>query len=218
MTPQPVIEHYAALDAQPWLRSGFVCRDPGVYVALEKDAALAALEKHHAAARTALGLENCMFVTAEQIHGAEVALVDQTSMARVAGVDALITADPRACLGIYVADCCAVFLTDPVHKAVGLAHSGKKGTDHGIVPATIAAMRANFGSNPANLIVQLSPCIRPPDYETDFAAEIVRQCKVAGVCHVFDCGRSTAADLARYYSYRVEKGKTGRMLALLAIV
>jgi hypothetical protein len=27
----------------------------------------------------------------------------------------------------------------------------------------------------------------------------------------------TACDLARYYSYRAEKGKTGRMLALLGL-
>jgi copper oxidase (laccase) domain-containing protein len=65
--------------------------------------------------------------------------------------------------------------------------------------------------------VQLSPCIRPPHYEIDFAAEIVRQCRAAGVNHVHDCNICTACDLARYYSYRVEKGKTGRMLALLAL-
>lgn len=111
----------------------------------------------------------------------------------------------------------AVWLLDPANKAVGLAHSGKKGTELGIVPATIGAMRTNFGTDPADMIVQLSPCIRPPDYETDFAAGIIRQCADAGVRQIFDCGKNTAADLARYYSYRVERGKTGRMLALLAL-
>jgi copper oxidase (laccase) domain-containing protein len=32
-----------------------------------------------------------------------------------------------------------------------------------------------------------------------------------------DSGRCTACGLTRYYSYRVEKGRTGRMLALLAL-
>ncbi|MGZ5001857.1 MAG: laccase domain-containing protein, partial [Chthoniobacterales bacterium] len=81
----------------------------------------------------------------------------------------------------------------------------------------VALMQETFGSQPNELIVQLSPCIRPPHYEVDFAAEIVRQCRAAGVRQVYDCGVCTACDLERYYSYRLEKGKTGRMLALLAL-
>jgi len=65
--------------------------------------------------------------------------------------------------------------------------------------------------------VQLSPCIRPPHYEVDFAAEIVRQCRASGVKTIHDSGVCTACDLKRYYSYRAEKGKTGRMLALLGL-
>jgi copper oxidase (laccase) domain-containing protein len=74
-----------------------------------------------------------------------------------------------------------------------------------------------FGSDPANMIVQLSPCIRPPNYEVDFAAEIVRQCRALGGKQIHDSGICTACDLDRYYSYRAEKGKTGRMLALIGL-
>jgi len=77
-------------------------------------------------------------------------------------------------------------------------------------------MRKEFGCDPADMTVQLSPCIRPPNYEVDFAAMIVAQCREAGVGQVVDCGVCTAAHLDRYYSYRAEKGKTGRMLAFLA--
>jgi hypothetical protein len=66
--------------------------------------------------------------------------------------------------------------------------------------------------------VQLSPCIRPPHYEIDFAAKILRQCREVGVKEVHDCGVCTACDLQNYYSYRAEKGRTGRMLALLAMI
>ena len=38
------------------------------------------------------------------------------------------------CLGVYVADCCAIYLADPVKRAIGLLHSGKKGTELGIAP------------------------------------------------------------------------------------
>jgi copper oxidase (laccase) domain-containing protein len=78
-------------------------------------------------------------------------------------------------------------------------------------------MRRHFGSNPRDLVVQLSPCIRPPHYEIDFAAEIVSQCRAAGVMEIHDSGVCTACDLHRYYSYRAEKGKTGRMLALIGL-
>jgi copper oxidase (laccase) domain-containing protein len=51
----------------------------------------------------------------------------------------------------------------------------------------------------------------------DFAAEIVRQCRALRVQHIHDSGICTACDLGRYYSYRAEKGKTGRMLAVLGL-
>jgi copper oxidase (laccase) domain-containing protein len=67
------------------------------------------------------------------------------------------------------------------------------------------------------MVALLGPCIRPPWYEIDFAATIARQCELAGIGVVCDCGITTASDLDRYYSYRVEKGRTGRMLALLGL-
>jgi copper oxidase (laccase) domain-containing protein len=78
-------------------------------------------------------------------------------------------------------------------------------------------MIERFDSDPADLVVQLSPCIRPPHYEIDFVSEIIRQCRALDVQHIHDSGMCTACDLGRYYSYRAEKGKTGRMLAVLGL-
>jgi copper oxidase (laccase) domain-containing protein len=96
-------------------------------------------------------------------------------------------------------------------------HSGRKGTELGVVTNAIRQMIERFASDPASMVVQLSPCIRPPQYEVDFAAEISRQCRTLGVQHIHASGTCTACDLGRYYSYRAEKGKTGRMLALLGL-
>ena len=134
-----------------------------------------------------------------------------------AGCDGLITNQKQIALGIHVADCCAVYIVDPKTPAVGLVHSGKKGTELAIAANAISAMRDKFGANPAGLIVQLSPCIRPPHYEIDFAAKIIEQCRAAGVKQIHDTGICTACEVDRYYSYRAEKGKTGRMLALLGL-
>ena len=54
-------------------------------------------------------------------------------------------------------------------------------------------------------------------YEVDFAAEIIRQCRALGVQQIYDPGMCTACNLGRYYSYRAERGKTGRMLAVLGL-
>ena len=50
-----------------------------------------------------------------------------------------------------------------------------------------------------------------------YASEIERQARARGVRHYHDCGICTATYLKRYYSYRAEKGKTGRMWAVLMI-
>ena len=101
--------------------------------------------------------------------------------------------------------------------AIGLVHSGKKGTELEVTSRAIELMNKRFGSTAADLIVQLSPCIRPPHYEIDFAAEIIRQCRSSGVKQIHDSGVCTACHLDLYYSYRAEKARTGRMLALLAL-
>jgi len=62
-------------------------------------------------------------------------------------------------------------------------------------------------------VAVLGPCIRPPHYEVDFAAEIARQAEGAGIGEYHDCGCDTASDLRNCYSYRMEQGRTGRMMA-----
>lgn len=80
-------------------------------------------------------------------------------------------------------------------------------------------MRRAFSTESADLVVHLGPCIRPPAYKVDFAAQILVQAAELGIPaeQIFDCGTCTAQGLDRYYSYRMEMGKTGRMLALFGI-
>src|SRR5688572_23731665 len=209
-------ETFPALEKLPVIHA-FTRRVPGLDVKTDRATALDRLDEYHLDIRSSLGLGDRHYRTAQQVHGAGVAVVDARSIGRTPEVDALVTADPSVCLGIYVADCGLVFVVDPVRKVIGGAHSGRKGTELGIVSATIAKMAHEFGSNPSELFVQLGPCIRPPHYEIDFATEIVRQAREAGVKEVHDCRTCTGANLDRYYSYRIEKGQTGRMVAYLAL-
>jgi copper oxidase (laccase) domain-containing protein len=213
------VEQFPALSAIPRTSHGFTLRVPGIDVAHEKPVALRHLDGVHHEIREALGMVEMPFITAQQVHGNRIAVVTAAHEdGCLAACDGLVTNQPNICLGIYVADCCAVYLVDPVRDAIGLVHSGRKGTALGIVPNAIETMREKFGSKPDDLVVQLGPCIRPPHYEIDFAADIVEQCRRAGVRQINDSATCTACDTTRYYSYRAEKGRTGRMLALLALI
>jgi len=214
------VEFFPALTATSVCRHAFIKRVRGIDVSHDKTEALKRLDVVHREARLEIGMADWPLLTAQQIHGDKIATVDQP-VARdkeFAGCDGLITNQKRIALGIHVADCCAIYIVDPKMPAIGLVHSGKKGTERAIVPKAIQQMREHFGSDPAELIVQLSPCIRPPHYEIDFAAKIIEQCRAAGAKNIHDPGACTACDTDRYYSYRAEKGKTGRMLALLGLV
>jgi hypothetical protein len=213
-------ERFPALSAVAGVIHGFTLRVPGIGMTHDKAEALLRLDSIHRRIRGDYGLAEAPFVTAQQVHGREVAVVDSpiSSNRCFDHCDGLITNQSGICLGIYVADCCAIFLVDPVRRAIGLVHSGKKGTELGIVAVAVERMTAEFGSKPSDLVVQLSPCIRPPHYEIDFAAEIAGQCRDLGVTALHDSGICTACDLTRYYSYRAEKGRTGRMLAFMALL
>lgn len=224
-------EQFPALNAIGICRHAFTQRIPGVDVSHDKAEVLKRLDTAHREIRNAIGVGGWPLFTAQQIHGNKIAVVDEVGSAHRAdrapqrrvrssefpGCDAIITNQRGIVLGVYVADCCAVYIVDPKTLVIGLVHSGKKGTALAIVSNAVQKMGEHFGSNPTDLVVELSPSIRPPHYEVDFAAEIVSQCRALGVKEIHDSRVCTACDLNKYYSYRAEKGKTGRMLAVLGI-
>ena len=158
-----------------------------------------------------------VMVSAEQVHGAGVARVGRADGGKVVpAADALISGESNLTLVVRVADCGPVWLHCKKTGAIGLVHSGRKGSELGIVPATIRAMKKDFGADPAEMLGLLGPCIRPPHYDVDFAAEILRQMKAEGLGEIVDSGLCTASDPERFFSYRREKGQTGRHFAVLA--
>ena len=211
-------ESFPALDALSFVKASFIQRAPKLDVYTDRDSALARLWSAHRATKDSLGFEGMPLATVEQVHGAKIATVSPSDTFPIPDCDGLLTTVPRLCLGIYVADCAAVYLAERNGRGIALIHSGKKGTELGIVPRAIDALCAATASSPSEIIVQIGPCIRPPHYEIDFAAEIVDQVSAAGVQDVHDCRTCTACHPLNYYSYRREKGRTGRMLALMALL
>jgi polyphenol oxidase len=113
---------------------------------------------------------------ADQKHTARVAVVDgrlagrghdgvADAAAAFPATDAMITNLPGVALTVLVADCAPVVLHDPVRRAVAVAHSGRVGTIKGVIPQTINAMAATFGSAPADLLIGIGPAIGAASYE-----------------------------------------------------
>ncbi|HBJ87679.1 MAG TPA: hypothetical protein DDZ88_28245 [Verrucomicrobiales bacterium] len=208
---------FPALEALPGFAHRFTLRHPEIDVDAERAVVVERLWAWHREQVQEMGFHGSALCIAEQVHGCEVAVVEEPQSEPATGADGLISNTPGLVIGIYVADCCAVCLADARTGAFGVVHSGTKGSELGITARAIELMRQRYGTNPADLVVQLSPCIRPPAYEIDFAAQIRQQALDAGVPsgQVHDSGVCTSSDLRRFYSYRMEKGRTGRMLALL---
>lgn len=204
----------------PGLHPHWIPRLDGVDVLGDRDFALRNLAPRHDAIIAAEYPNVSTRHHAEQVHGNSVAVITSPSTEITvthAAVDGLVTNLPGQLLAIYVADCAAIYLVDPVKYAIALLHSGKKGTEGNILGNAVSTMKSEYGSDPAKLVCVVSPCIRPPDYEVDIASMIREQAGALGISHFHDSCQNTAADISRHYSYRMEKGQTGRMLALLCI-
>lgn len=85
----------------------------------------------------------------------------------IQGYDALITDEPNIILTTFYADCVPIFLLDPIKKAIGLAHSGWKGTVLEIGKKTILEMKKEYGTNPKDLIVGIGPSISLCCFQVD---------------------------------------------------
>jgi copper oxidase (laccase) domain-containing protein len=212
----------APLLRYPGLIAQFIERVPGIPVSTDRQEVLERLEPIHRAEVDRLGVPWKYFRRAEQVHGNKVALVgDIGSNFPVEGVDGLVCAGKADCmLGIYVADCAAVWLYDTVSHGRALLHSGRAGTESNSVAQGLKALKSFCYSKPEQVVAVISPCIRPPHYEMDIPAKIKQQLIDAGVPEnqIFDSNLDTASNLDRFYSYRIEKGNTGRMLALFGRV
>ncbi|MBR5888945.1 MAG: polyphenol oxidase family protein [Akkermansia sp.] len=211
-------DYLQTLNKYPENFARFITRVPGIPTTTDRAAVISALTPAHEAALLDGGIEPKMLRRAQQVHGNKVALVGDIGCSYpVEGVDGLFCGGKAdCCLGIYVADCAAIWIYDTVTQSRALVHSGKAGTQQNIVGETLKAMYKVLGVNASDCVAVISPCIRPPHYEVDIVTMIKQQLEEAGITpeNITDSGLDTAADLETFYSYRVEKGNTGRMLAL----
>ena len=113
----------------------------------------------------AAGLEMARVSYARQVHGSEAARAP-TGGGFAGLVDILVTAERRAPLAIFSADCLAIVLYEPSAAALGVAHVGWRGTVKGATQRAVRAV-AEMGGRPGSLRVAIAPSIGPCCYEVD---------------------------------------------------
>ncbi|MBN1640811.1 MAG: peptidoglycan editing factor PgeF [Anaerolineae bacterium] len=208
----------------------------------------AAVRANHESICRALGLQVDHIVSPHQVHGSRVVRVSARDWGRVIeATDALITDEPGVPLMLRFADCVPLWLYDPRHRAIGLAHAGWRGTVQRVAEATVRQMGAAYGIRPADLIAGIGPAIGPCCYEvgtdvvhavrasfgedgTQFLTPVAdghwrfdlwsanRYCLTrAGVTEIEVAGMCTACHTEEWFSHRAEHGRTGRIGALIAL-
>lgn len=80
-------------------------------------------------------------------------------------VDGMITNVRNLPLVTFYADCVPLFFLDVKNKAIGLSHSGWRGTVGHMGAVTVKAMSEEFGSNPSDIIACIGPSICDSCYE-----------------------------------------------------
>ena len=121
---------------------------------------------------TAIGFETKDLVLSDQTHTANVRRVTEADRGKgfdkekdYTDTDGLITNVPGLMLVTIYADCVPLYFVDPVHKAIGLSHSGWKGTVHRMGKVTLERMAEEFGTRPEDVQAAIGPSICQDCYE-----------------------------------------------------
>ncbi|MFI2437335.1 peptidoglycan editing factor PgeF [Streptomyces sp. NPDC018693] len=126
----------------------------------------AAVRTNRELAAKSLGLDPARVVLMNQVHGADVAIVDEPwgPADEVPAVDAIVTARRGLALVVLTADCVPVLLSDPVAGIAAAAHAGRPGMVEGVVPAALRAMM-ELGADPARIVARTGPAVCGRCYE-----------------------------------------------------
>jgi YfiH family protein len=169
----------------------------------------------------------------KQIHSNVVLLANQPGV--LGEGDALISNHPGLGVSIRTADCYPILLADARNRAIAAIHAGWRGTAAQIVIKTLEKMNADFGTEPRDVCAAIGPGIGGCCYEVgedvsrqfgfairthlDLMSENRNQLEQAGVSpqNIEALGVCTFCDAKRFFSYRREKEKAGRMTSFIML-
>ena len=172
--------HFPLLDETGIAKNAFTTREGGVSEGIFESLNLSftrgddpdAVRENYRRIAAAFGKEVSDIVCSDQTHTTNVRRVDRscggygvTKERPYTDVDGLVTDEPGLILATFYADCVPLYFVDPVHKAIGLSHSGWRGTVARMGQATLDKMRAEFGTKPEDVYAAIGPSICQDCYE-----------------------------------------------------
>lgn len=176
----PVIQ-YKKLNEIPWIRNGFSTRIGGISEGIYGDMNLSftvgdeeqnVMENFRRFGKTALGIPVENMVYSHQTHTTNVMRVDASHKGmgilqerNFHDIDGLVTNEPGLCLVTSYADCVPLYFVDVKNRAVGLSHSGWRGTVGNICKNTLDLMAEEFGTKPEDVTACIGPSICMDCYE-----------------------------------------------------
>ena len=172
--------HYPLLDATNLVKHCFTTRyggaSEGIFTTLNLsfhrgDDADAVRENYRRIAE-ALHTSCEEMVCSDQTHTTNIRVVTETDAGKgvtcdsdYTDIDGLITNVPGVVLATFYADCVPLYFVDPVHRAIGLSHSGWRGTVARMGKCTLEAMHREYGTDAADVICAIGPSICRDCYE-----------------------------------------------------
>lgn len=172
--------HFKLLEGLDMVKHCFTTREGGVStgdcasmnLSFTRGDAEASVRENYRRIAATLGVSVEDIVCSDQTHTTNVRRVTRIDAGKgvirpkdYTDVDGLITNEPGLVLATFYADCVPLYFVDPVHKAIGLSHSGWKGTVGKMGKVTIEAMEKEFGSRPEELYCAIGPSICQDCYE-----------------------------------------------------
>lgn len=177
---------YPLLEKAGLVKHGFSTRIGGVSEGIYSSMNLSftrgddenAVRENYRRMAKALGVKEDSFVLAAQTHTTNVHKVTLDNRnENLQDVDGLITDVPGICLVTSYADCVPLCFLDPVHRAIGLSHSGWRGTVGKIGEATLRKMAEDYGTRAEDVIAAIGPSICQECYEV--SEDVIDQFKEA---------------------------------------
>ena len=168
---------FPVLSEMPFIRHGFSTRLGGVSTGIFSSMNLGHdlgpysddpnnIEENFRRICDSIGMDVNTVVISKQVHKTNIRLVDQSDCGKglfiprdFDEIDGLITNTPGITLVTKYADCVPLYFVDPVKKAIGLTHSGWRGTVMKIGKITVEKMQEHFGSKPEDIISVIGPSI-----------------------------------------------------------
>lgn len=111
-----------------------------------------------------VGPEMRVFET-DQMHGKRVVRLEDVRGEGVVEADAFITNKPGVVCHVRSADCVPILIADAKGRAIAAVHAGWRGTALNVVAEALKEMTRAYGTDPADCVAAIGPCICGACYE-----------------------------------------------------